>query len=70
MENEFIKNTELDYAEIYRQNFMDAKDEIRNLKFELEELRTENRTLKFENDLLNRQLLIAENAVMRNEGKI
>lgn len=65
MENEFIKDTELDYAEIYRQNFMDAKDEIRNLKFELEELKTENEVLKFENNLLNTQLSIAENAILK-----
>lgn len=68
--DDFYEEVKLDYAEIYRQNFMDAKDEIRNLKFELEELKTENKVLKFENDLLNRQLSIAENAVMRNDGKI
>lgn len=65
MKNEFIEDSKLDYAEIYRQNFMDAKDEIRNLKFELEELKTENKILKFENDLLNRQISIAENTILK-----
>lgn len=37
---------ELDMCEFYRQNYCDALDEIRNLKFRIEELETENETLK------------------------
>ena len=33
------KNAGIDMAEIYRQDYMDALDEIRNLRFELAEAR-------------------------------
>lgn len=36
----------IDMAEIWRQNFMDAKDEIRNLKFRIAELESENESLQ------------------------
>lgn len=35
----------VDMAEIWRQNFMDAKDEIRNLKQKIAELENENQFL-------------------------
>jgi len=37
---------ELDMCEFYRQNYEDALDEIRNLKFKIQELEAENENLK------------------------
>ena len=37
---------ELDMCEFYRQNYEDALDEIRNLKFRIQELEAENEILK------------------------
>ena len=37
---------ELDKCEFYRQNYCDALDEIRNLKFRIKELEAENETLQ------------------------
>lgn len=34
------------YAEIYRQNYVDALDEIRNLKMRIKELENENDNLR------------------------
>ncbi len=36
---------EISQAELYRQNYEDALDEIRNLKFKIAELETENSLL-------------------------
>jgi len=36
----------IDMAEIWRQNFMDARDEIRELKFRIAELESENESLQ------------------------
>jgi len=36
----------IDMAEIWRQNYMDAKDEIRELKFRIAELEAENESLQ------------------------
>ena len=36
---------EISQAELYRQNYEDALDEIRNLKFKIAELETENNLL-------------------------
>lgn len=36
----------IDMAEIWRQNYLDALDEIRNLRYEINELKTENEFLK------------------------
>lgn len=36
----------LDYAEIYRENYEDALDMIRDLKDQIKELKTENELLK------------------------
>lgn len=45
--SEWIKNENLiDYTELYRQNYEDALDEIRNLKFKIAELENENRQLR------------------------
>lgn len=38
-------NNEISQAELYRQNYEDALDEIRNLKFKIAELETENSLL-------------------------
>jgi len=40
----------IDMAEIWRQNYMDAKDEIRELKFRIAELESENEFLKKDKD--------------------
>ena len=61
------ENLELDYAEIYRQNYMDAKDEIRNLKCEMQDLKIEIETLKFTNRLLESQLNAAEKLILKKE---
>lgn len=37
---------EIDYTELYRQNYQDALDEIRELKFRIAELEEENRELR------------------------
>lgn len=39
-------NCEISQAELYRQNYEDALDEIRNLKFRIAELETENNLLQ------------------------
>lgn len=36
----------IDMAEVWRQNYMDALDEIRNLRLEIYELKIENKLLK------------------------
>jgi hypothetical protein len=36
----------IDMVEIWRQNYMDAKDEIRNLKIRIAELESENELLQ------------------------
>ncbi len=40
------KQKDIDITELYRQNYEDALDEIRNLKFEISELKEENNFLK------------------------
>ena len=40
------KQKDIDITELYRQNYEDALDEIRNLKFEISELKEENKFLK------------------------
>jgi hypothetical protein len=37
---------EIDYTELYRQNYQDALDEIRELKFRIAQLEEENRELR------------------------
>lgn len=54
-----LEETKIDYAELYRQNYEDALDEIRNLKLRIKELEQENNELckeiNFEdNYILNR----------------
>lgn len=45
--NEWKKNDlSIDYTEIYRQNYEDALDEIRNLKLYIAELEKENDSLR------------------------
>lgn len=36
----------IDMAEVWRQNYMDALDEIRNLRYEVKELKIENKLLR------------------------
>ena len=56
-EDDVVMNNKVDMAEIYRQNYMDALDEVRNLRQELAAVR-------FEKDLLERQLDNAENYIL------
>jgi cell shape-determining protein MreC len=54
-----LEETKIDYAELYRQNYEDALDEIRNLKLRIKELEQENNELRKEinfedNYILNR----------------
>lgn len=39
---------DINYTELYRQNYQDALDEIRELKFRIAELEEENRKLRAE----------------------
>lgn len=48
---------ELDLAECYRQNYEDALDEIRNLRYKIKELEVEN-------DLLRKDIDRAENFIL------
>lgn len=54
-----IEERNIDMAEIYRQNYLDALDEIRNLRIELEETRKER-------DMYACQLEDTENYIRRN----
>lgn len=47
-------NEEISQAELYRQNYEDALDEIRNLKFKIAELETENSLLQKDIDRAER----------------
>ena len=57
-EDDVVTEAKVDMAEIYRQNYMDALDEVRNLRQELAAVR-------YERDALKHQLNIAENYIMR-----
>ena len=70
MENEIDEITTLDYAEIYRQNYLDAKDEIRNLKFEIADLEVQIEELTISNQFLSHQLENAEKFILDRKGKI
>lgn len=48
---------EIDLAEKYRQNYEDALDEIRNLRYKIKELEVEN-------DLLRKDIDRAENFIL------
>jgi len=45
-ENDFETKQALDMGEIYRQNYEDALDEIRNLRYRITELEIENKLLQ------------------------
>lgn len=60
-EDDVIVNNKVDMAEIYRQNYMDALDEVRNLRQELAAVR-------YERDLLEHQLDNAENYILFNNS--
>lgn len=49
----------IDMAEIWRQNFMDAKDEIRNLKFRIAELESENESLQQDISKSKQKIMLA-----------
>jgi len=51
---------EVDMAEIYRQDYMDARDMVRDLTYENDRLREENEKLKI-------YLAIAENHILDSE---
>lgn len=44
--HDFETEKALDMAEIYRQNYEDALDEIRNLRYRIAELEVENKLLQ------------------------
>lgn len=49
----------IDMAEIWRQNFMDAKDEIRNLKIRIAELESENESLQQDISKSKQKIMLA-----------
>ena len=49
----------IDMAEIWRQNFMDAKDEIRELKFRIAELESENKSLQKDISKSKQKIMLA-----------
>jgi FtsZ-binding cell division protein ZapB len=57
------KETTVDMAEIWRQNYQDALDEIRNLRYEINEL-------KIENELLTKDIDKTENHYHYNENSV
>lgn len=57
------KETGIDMAEIWRQNYEDALDEIRNLRYEINEL-------KIENELLTKDIDKTENHYHYNENSV
>lgn len=48
---------EIDYTELYRQNYQDALDEIRELKFRIAQLEEENRELRNTSNHRNNYIL-------------
>lgn len=48
MEKWIKTEPKIDYCELYRQNYEDALDEIRNLKLRIKELEQENKELREE----------------------
>lgn len=52
---------EIDMAELYRQNYEDALDEIRNLRYRINELEIENKLLNQDIDRAERHILYFEN---------
>jgi len=48
MEKWIKTEPKIDYCELYRQNYEDALDEIRNLKLRIKELEQENEELRKE----------------------
>lgn len=48
MEKWIKTEPKIDYCELYRQNYEDALDEIRNLKLKIKELEQENEELRKE----------------------
>ena len=49
----------IDMAEIWRQNFMDARDEIRELKFRIAELESENESLQKDISKSKQKIMLA-----------
>ena len=49
----------IDMAEIWRQNYMDAKDEIRNLKIRIAELESENESLQQDISKSKQKIMLA-----------
>ena len=56
--NDFEEVRDIDMAEIWRQNYEDAKDEIRNLKLRIKEL-------EIENEFLSKDIDRAENFILK-----
>lgn len=54
---EYATQTVLDYAELYRQNYQDALDEIRNLKYRIEELEITNRLLEHQLNIMEKHIV-------------
>ena len=49
---------EIDMGEIYRQNYIDAREEVAKLEMKVAEL-------QFENEILNHELDLAENLIVK-----
>ena len=57
MEKWIKTEPKIDYCELYRQNYEDALDEIRNLKLKIKELEQENNELRQEINFENNYIL-------------
>ena len=58
------KEAGIDMAEIWRQNYEDALDEIRNLRYEINELKIENELLSKDIDRTENHYHYDENSVV------
>ena len=57
-DDEVETKREIDMGEIYRQNYIDAREEVAKLEMKVAEL-------QFENEILNHELDLAENLIVK-----
>lgn len=57
-DDEVETKREIDMGEIYRQNYIDAREEVAKLEMKIAEL-------QFENEILNHELDLAENFIRK-----
>lgn len=57
-DDEVTTKREIDMGEIYRQNYIDAREEVAKLEMKVAEL-------QFENEILNHELDLAENLIVK-----